>query len=29
MIKDRKLRKLILKIVDQIKTEYEPEKIIL
>lgn len=29
MIKDRKSRKLILKIVDQIKTEYEPEKIIL
>jgi predicted nucleotidyltransferase len=29
MVKDRKLRKLILEIVDQIKREYEPEKIIL
>ena len=29
MVKDRKLRKLILKVVDQIKREYKPEKIIL
>jgi len=29
MVKDRKLRELILKIVDQIKREYEPEKVIL
>ena len=29
MVKNRKLRKLILEIVDQIKREYEPEKIIL
>lgn len=29
MVKDRKLRKLILKVVDQIKKEYKPEKIIL
>lgn len=29
MVKDRKLRKLILEIVDRIKKEYDPEKIIL
>jgi len=29
MVKDTKLRKLILEVVDQIKREYEPEKIIL
>ncbi|MCX5991580.1 MAG: nucleotidyltransferase domain-containing protein [Chloroflexi bacterium] len=29
MVKDRKTRKLILDIVDQIKERYEPEKIIL
>lgn len=29
MVKDRKLRKLILDIVDQIKREYMPDKIIL
>lgn len=29
MVKDRKLRKLILEIVEQIKREYEPERIIL
>ncbi len=29
MVKDRKLRKLILEIVDRIKREYEPERIIL
>lgn len=29
MVKDEKLRRLILRIVDQIKREYEPERIIL
>ena len=29
MVKDRKLRRLILQIVEQIKREYEPERIIL
>lgn len=29
MVKDRKLRKLILEIVERIKKEYDPEKIIL
>jgi len=29
MVKDRKLRKLILEVVDQIRREYKPEKIIL
>ena len=29
MVKNRKLSKLILEVVDQIKREYEPEKIIL
>jgi len=29
MVKDRKLRELILKIVDRVQREYEPEKIIL
>lgn len=29
MVKDKEIRELILRIVDQIKREYEPEKIIL
>lgn len=29
MVKDRKIKKLITEIVDKIKTEYEPDKIIL
>lgn len=29
MVKDRKIRKLILEVVDQIKREYKPERIIL
>lgn len=29
MVKDKRLRKLILEIVDRIKKEYDPEKIIL
>lgn len=29
MVKDRKIRKLILDIVDRLKREYEPERIIL
>jgi len=29
MVTDRKMRKLILEVVDRIKEKYEPEKIIL